>query len=330
MTDEQRYTPATYRNRVKMSDEYKFLLVEGSSDKRFFKMLRDELGTLDKSWEKLRIHSAEELEKKESVGDGNREIVEQLCKDIAQFPNSQNFAGFVDREFRGFEIHDTLKDSINGHLVSGRLVWSRGHSIENYYFDVALLKKPLRTFSVSEYYDTALDLFEHYLYSAIQLACAASLAGRENENQLNLIKSSIDWSVIRLSNNTVNIDIERWRSKLIRRRGITDEVVDLLAESLLRWLPVVKNANFDIVRWLCHGHVGMRFIWATYGCCIHEVCTKFRVEHPERHVQRVLMAEESVRFNACADEWVSRVLGEKCFYPAELFGLLSLTIPAKN
>jgi hypothetical protein len=329
MTSDLQFTPSTYFNRVTMSEDNKFLLVEGSEDKRLFKYFKQEFSQNNREWDSLIIHCAEEF--KSIGGKGCREIIEEISEKIFNNPNSNKFVGFVDREFREFELNDSIVDLQQGHKVIGRLVWSRGHSIENYYFDYSILKIPLRDFSVSDCFDEALDLFSNYLTSSLKNACAASLAGRECQNRLDLVKSSLDWKTILLKNEKeILIDTDQWGNILSTRNNAEKCFVKKIIDSFLHYYDIVNNSDINIVRWLCHGHIGLAFIWGTYGRCIYEVCKRKGVNNPETHVSRVLRAEESVRFNACASAWVYKVLSDDNIFPKELFELLALPLTKKT
>ena len=142
----EKYNPAAYRIYLQLSEK-KHVLVEGKSEKIAFRNLKYEL---DIDIDELEIDSAEYLiEFEDSEGHpqklGNREKVEEISKIVvAESQNLENngrepyadkFIGFVDREYREFQVSNSIQDLLNCHRVSDRLVWSRGHSIENYLFE---------------------------------------------------------------------------------------------------------------------------------------------------------------------------------------------------
>lgn len=86
------------------------------------------------------------------MGPSKRERVEYVCAKALNTPEARKLVGFVDREFREFEQGDTLRDLLDGHQTVGRVVWSRGHSIENYNLDGYILRQSLRNHS--KYYVT--------------------------------------------------------------------------------------------------------------------------------------------------------------------------------
>lgn len=314
--------PSRYRNLISMS-EHKWLLVEGGDDKRLFKVIQKELPKNQQEF--LHVHSADDFVGDEVSGLGSRERVEHIAATISPRAYSDKFLGFVDREFREFELSDPLQDYLSGHKVTGRLVWSRGHSIENYFFDFSTLRQPLRIFSVTEYFDVALDLLANLLDSAITIACAASLAGKECD-LLKLTKKSICWDILDIENeSTIVINTEQWKDSFISKHHIQPENAKKLIQSYENWIPKIKRSNFEITRWLCHGHIGLATIWAAYGRCVLHACVQAGLQEPEKEVSHVLKAEESVRFNACADRWIQRILSKECAdIPTEVLSFIGI------
>src|SRR5437660_10174463 len=166
MTDHFAYTPAVYRTMVRMS-KFKYILVEGRDDIIVFKYLIEEF--LGKRSD-IRFHGAHQI--RFDSGIGNRERVENIVESLKGKKYAKRFVGFVDREFRGFDLDNEIKDVIGKHNVTDRLIWSRGHSLENYYFDFSSLRRPLRHFSMTPHFDDALDLFEQNFEHIITLACS--------------------------------------------------------------------------------------------------------------------------------------------------------------
>lgn len=327
------YDLPSYRSYLRFSNE-KHLLVEGRDDKRVFALFLDELlvrrGAQSMRYG-IRIDCAEALIDFGSKV-GNREKVEVVCRSVSDLSFAEKLVGFVDRDFREFDRHPCLQDRVGGHLVSGRLVWSRGHSVENYYFDFDTLRNPLRAFSVTDRFCQALGLFEVIFEQTIRLACSASLAGDELQI-LKIVKKSATREIFQLHSGkeeilTLNLDV--WRKNLKKHHRLSPDMADELIERFQGWNNPVEASDFCIVRWMCHGHIGLAFIWAVYSLCVLEVCQREGYDRlvAESEAQRVLKSEESVRFSACADFWVQRALGNHCDYPAEVFKLLGLDVQA--
>ncbi|MFW6116187.1 MAG: hypothetical protein ACOC6F_00535 [bacterium] len=327
------YTLPDYQSLLNYSQE-RHLLVEGGDDRRAFALFLDELAeqTETRGVEPVCIDSAEDLI--EFEGAGNRGKVEIVCSAASAAPYAERLVGFVDREFRGFGRDPGLVDRIEGHRVSDRLIWSRGHSVENYYFDFPTLRSPLREFSVTHHVHDALSLFEALFEKTIRLACAASLAGDEMD-MLRLVKGSVSqdiFDICAVGEARVSLGSEAWESTLTGPLGSCSEIAHQMIERFGFWRKRVEAADFHVVRWMCHGHIGLAFIWAVYSRCVLEVCRLqgYDGEDAQCEARRVLKAEESVRFNACAERWVQRSLGNQCTYPIQVFRLLGLDLPGAH
>ena len=299
-------------------------MVEGRSDKRLFRLLLDEwarIGGVESLRSAIDIDTAEDLISFEEVL-GNRQKVEEICASVAGATYADKLVGFVDREFRGFGIGQALRDEIASHQVAARLVWSRGHSAETYFFDFATLREPLRAFSVTDYFDPALDRFEGVFEATIRLALAASLAAREC-GMLRLA-AKVDAAMVEVEPPDVCLMVEPWRQALCSTQGVSPEQADQLVEKLTTWRAVTNAADYPVVRWMCHGHAGLAFVWAVYSRCVYDVCEDPDPTVRESEARRALGGGESVRFSLCAASWAARALGGHCEYPAEVLRLLGI------
>ena len=181
------YTPAEYRNILRMTRRT-HLLVEGKMDKRFFSTLIDEwrqedLVGVSTSGFDVDIDTAETLiEFLPPLG--NREKVEIICQEVAKTDFAVRLVGFVDREYREFCANPgELEDTIRGHHIEGRLIWSRGHSFENYFFDTDVLHTPLRDSCTADNTEVALVLLKRVLPSLLRIACAPRYVARVSQDQ---------------------------------------------------------------------------------------------------------------------------------------------------
>lgn len=328
------FDPASYRTWLRMSRD-RHLLVEGRDDKQVFELFLEALSRHPNSAESIRgvvIDVAENLIDF-GTGVGNREKVERVCESVSGSRWAERLVGFVDRDFRGFERGAVLRDSLQEHRVSGRVVWSRGHSIENYYFDFDTLRQPLCALSDCPEFRKALSLFEVVFEPTVRLACAASLAG-EQLGKLGLVKGSADQAIFEIcpgEEGPLAVDVGKWRGILTGRHHATSELAQQLVERFLLWNAKVRTCDFRVVRWLCHGHVGLAYIWAAYSACVLEACRRegYGPGDAAREARRVLQLRWSARFGACAGEWVRRALGNHCLYPVEVFRLLGVPTPTR-
>jgi Protein of unknown function (DUF4435) len=327
MTDERVYAPTEYRKMVRMSLP-KYILVEGEDDKRCLMYLVEEVfGEI----EGLEIHGAYQIlygaEAKDQEKIGNREKVEEMAQIIGTWEDEDagRFVGFVDREFRDFDFQSGIKDLLGKHNVIDRLVWSRGHSIENYFFDFAVLFRPLRHHSVTSYYKDALDLFKQNMEQILKEACAVGLAAWKC-HLLEPVRGSVaDWEIVEMGDTGIALNIVEWMHILTTKQKIRYEDALSLKEAFLEWSVKVSAIDFDTVRWLCDGHTGLTFLWAAFARCVFEVSKESGRGDPRQVAKRVLKSEKTVRFNACASEWAFQVSKNSCEHPVDIFTILGIS-----
>ncbi len=167
------YSSQEYKNILEMSHHEKHLLVEGRTDVMIFDILFEEfLGVDWRDDHKLVIDCAETLISSDEFRGGNRERVEKMCAIYQE----KNLVGFIDREFRNFQTENKLVDEIKKHYQNNNLIWSRGHSLENYYFEISILRSSFRDIGGDEF-NQAYELFQNNFDSFIRTAGTLSLAG---------------------------------------------------------------------------------------------------------------------------------------------------------
>jgi hypothetical protein len=303
MTSDTKYRLEEYLKYLEMDSATRHMLVEGSSDCRAFVTLFEYLPQgFDR--DSISMDTAESLIE---LDGNNRQIVEIVCSMISNFEHARRFVGFSDREFRGFSLAPELQDDIQGHRVDKRLVWSRGHSIENYFLDPNILREPLMEACpdgfriVSAGYN---ELFD----SLICIACAIGLAARDI-NRLNRIRPTINASILTIAEQNLEIDFDTWRNDLSKRL-LADKLENLI-NRYRHWSALVQDADISVVRWMCDGHIAHKLVWATYEKCLaRENCRLAPAPH------------EDLRFNMCAAAWARRAALNQCTYPAEILELL--------
>ena len=182
-------------------------------------------------------------------------------------------------------------------------MWSRGHSLENYYLDLTALREPLRTFSVSDHFDEALGLFDQCFAAALCMACALSLVARDTD-RMGVVKGSIRWSVIDLQDGKVTMDAAQWQ-RVMRQMRLDQPTIDVILKGFRFWTRRFVLAHSSVARWICHGHLGLACLWAVYARCVYEVNGRDAHE-----TARILRVEESVRFNACLESWIREGIDE--------------------
>lgn len=311
------YNINSYRMKVRITQR-PLLLVEGMSDKLTFQTLIDEAGQRNHELKRdIDIDTAEMIESPADEILGNREKIEEVCRGLVGDKAVQQFVAFVDREFREFSEGETIVDMISGHRIDGHVVWSKGHSLENYYFDFVTLRQAFRTVSETGKFTQALDKFERIFGSALLCSCAVGLAGRDVGN-IEIARTSINWETISITSNSVSVDQVRWAESL-RRKRYDRESIEHLIRCYIEWVHRLSSVDLNTVRWLCHGHVGLSVLWAIYGHCV------FEVSGDDRHeVQKILKEKAGLRAKVCVEAWVQKALDGNTDFPQPVMEALGL------
>ena len=265
-------------NWVKMSRK-PHILLEGTRDKRFFDSFSitiadsegGNVGTI--SPPRPAITTAESI-RSDIPGEGNRDKVEKVCELVGSLSFGSRFVGFVDREYRKFRLDDRVEDKMQAQRRQGRLVWSRGHSIENYLFDFDTVRTPLRVCTPDpEIAQSALELLRANFQEIVNIACSLGLAARDF-GQMELVRRTITWDIAVLSGPNVRWDTDKWRVALTRDPRLDSQTVDSLVQNFERWLGIVRASNQADVRWACDAHTGYRLIWQGYASIVNHVLSK--------------------------------------------------------
>ena len=288
---------------IKMS-RLPLVLLEGSRDKAFFtRMCEVALNTAPQK--RITITTAEQIASGIS-GVGNRAKVEKICELVAQHPFRCRFLGFVDREFREFTLRQYVCDDLRTHRCQGRLVWTRGHSIENYMFDFEVIKRPLMDCSVNDDIAViALRILQAQFSDVIGIGCALGLVGLE-QDQLAVVRRTVDWKTVGLVGGEFRWDIERWKEVLVERSDLTACGRARLVDGFQRWHEITKISHPDDVRWACDGHIGLNLIWTAYARAIYDIAGAARSK-PNATNQKaaILGVNHAAKFNHLTRNWAA-------------------------
>lgn len=315
------YSIDAYAVRLNMTTN-RVLLVEGSSEKRMFGRMFQALSPYSQDRPSAAvIDTAAIIQSPCNSPIGNREKVERVCEAAAGNTASMRgkFVGFVDREFRLFDCDgNTIVDRLNEHRVDRLLVWSRGHSIENYFFDFCIWRRVVYSLVPNDLddLDAALAVFRDVFCSVLALACTISLAARD-AGVLGAVAGHVQWSVLRLLDKVMTVDIPAWRNHLEENAKLRKCSVQALIERYTYWEPVVKSSDHEAVRWMCHGHISESVIWAAFARCVYEACGR-----DYKKAQRAMESKESVRLCTCIEHWAAEVGKNGGTYPEPVAQML--------
>jgi hypothetical protein len=196
-----------------------------------------------------------------------------------------------------------------------------GHSIENYFFDFELLKRPFQYVCGEDFY-MAFEMFSENMNTYLRTACLLSLTGLNYQNNIRRIEASITWQVIAPDG---TLDRISWRRELSRQARFTDDEI----EQIFRGLPIltdsINRADIETVRWLCHGHIGFKFLWFAFAKCIYDV-TEGEIDLRTGTAQTFLNSQHNIRFNLCGHSLAQASINGMADYPSKVFELLGLAI----
>ena len=294
-------------NEVMMSN-HSYIMLEGPDDKSFFDILVDTVKGSpeyqDGSLSTVAIDTAERV-KSNGLVEGNRQKVERVSQLVAGTLFRERFVGFVDREFRKFRLGDMIADCLRAQQRLDRLVWSRGHSIENYLFDFQVFRVPLRDSSVNgDIAETALESLEQNFQELLGVACALALAGKEMD-LLNVVRGTVHFGPIMPPNSLAFWDVQVWKKAIVQHSCLSARQSDALAVSFEHWLDVVKASNPSDVKWACDGHTGIRLIWEAYAQYVFCASESRPGVGPTAGNQRAAITRVPlpIRFNHLARSW---------------------------
>lgn len=311
---ELQYNLQGYLNSVQMSGR-KHLLVEGKYDKQFFRIFLDTFI----SHIEVQIDTAESLISPEIVS-GNCQKVEEIAETISSKEYAARFVGFVDREYREFDL-EKIVDRLEYHNQISRLVWSRGHSIENYFFTHQVVKESLLDLCYIDCFDKAIMRFMNCFEDIIRIACALGLTGHQMQKS-EVIRSSIRSDLIHFEQAKLVFKTSDWKELLVSRQ---QSEVENIVNCFENWLNRLESINLETLQWLCDGHSGLLFILDVYHRCVYTDTTNSHDRKKE--ADKVYQAAKdtykgSGLFHKLARCFNRSALNNRCNYPQEVLRLL--------
>lgn len=304
-----------YMNLIKMDGGRKHLLVEGRSDTVFFGVLFEEFfGVEWKDKFNAEIDNAETLISSDGHARGNRQKIEEICRILCK----PNLLGFVDREFRNFIVEGKLDDNMQSHYQEDNLIWSRGHSVENYYFEVGILRQAFQDICGDEF-PNAIILFHKNINFYLQTACALSLLGLKYPDiKRERIEASLGWNIIAP---TGGLDINAWKNSLSMYSGLKKEEIENIINIVPELIFLTKEAEIRTLRWLCHGHLGFAYLWHAFSRCIYDAIIGNEIAK-KKSVQAFLQHHKTIGFKLCARAWAKAAFGRSTEYPSAILSYL--------
>ena len=300
-----------------------YLFVEGDDDKTFFNLLLDEYQLRsNKHLVQIVVLQPDELIRFHYMG--KQEQVEEICKFVKDLEVAQKLAGFVDREFRFFEITDQIIDNQQEHFVEDRLVYSRGHSIENYLLEINCLRSSLRDIADVDNFNSVFELYKSIFESVIRLTCSLTLL-TQTHTPWNKIVSSIDWKCFQLESSVIDLDLSIWKTKLQSRGYDTLQIKTILSD-LEKHRYTVQNTNKVTILWYTHGHITFDLSFKIFQYCTFLHYTNSHNSNASILADNVFAIDRNKKFRSLASHFVRHALDEKCMYPEPVIRHIGLTL----
>ena len=293
------YNIPSYIAYLKMSD-HKHLLVEGQNDVRFFELFFNRI----QPQSKIVIDCADMITNNDSSKIlGNREKIESISLN-----NIPNLLCFVDREFRKFQYKGKIIDCLRKHHSGKSLIWSRGHSIENYCFSIDVFESPLRSQTTIPEFNDALIIFKNCFDEITRIAVLLTLFGIYTNNFIVIIhylnegNLEFDYSKKNFFFNKQEFLTKALELGLVFNYNDASEMIDY-------WIENIKRSDFSDLTWFCHGHIGFSAYWNAYRKILSSLC--LINNRTDKEAKKLLRLDESQRFYCCLEEYMKNINNEE-------------------
>jgi hypothetical protein len=267
------------------------VLVEGSTDKDYLgysiiKYLND-----DKSLNRYSIDSADMISA-DNLHYGNRDKVlyinskrinDQTIKDkliifidnftfsrcfrIILYINSKRINDqtikdkliiFIDREYNDFDINDPNIDLNPTHAGNDNLYFTRGHSMENYFFDVNVILDYIEFMHSSKLQSDYKSLIVKHWKELIIYAASISFSIYKN-NLIGRSENVFEYGIWDIGANNLILN-ETFFKSCLQKRGIAATTTQDILTDTYNIYNILSLKDKEC-RWLAHGHIGMNIIF---------------------------------------------------------------------
>lgn len=262
------------------------LLVEGADDQKILHRLlmsRDD-GTLGVDSRPVVDH-AHLIQDSSLKGIGNRTKVIQVSRDFDR--GAEKFVALIDREWDGFDqlcLDFAPEFGPNEQLLRK----TRGHSVENYFFDSEFFIDYL----LQHYAEHATHQLRHAVVDSfseiVWLATKVSLAARE-ASILGVICSVLSDEVILGVDKGYGVNSDAI-AKSLEKKGVDAARVEAFTGAASKYEKMACPESWG-GRWIVHGHVGAMIIW----CCIGFIAYRFGASRSMAHEIAVGHVEQKRR-----------------------------------
>jgi hypothetical protein len=303
------YDINTYLTSARMSSKIR-VLVEGRDDKSH---ISNVVSLLCKN-AKFKVDIAADIKGIcSSTGKNNRAKVEkahELSKGNKQY---KKLFFLCDRESRGFVIENCVHDEISEHYVDGRLSWTIGHSIENYFLDSEIISNGLRYLTPSAFKDQAIDRFHQCFTSSIRVIATLTLAAKEFGN------ASFPCGVI--NRNCIEIDSQQNVSIIFSK--IKNPAISKFETIYKEFEECINSSEIDVCTRLCRGHTAIVILKRIFAVCLFQVISDSGDDTAEYEANIFDNMNETLISNALSEAWIKNISSGYAAYPAPLIDAVS-------
>lgn len=298
------YTVDSYITSLSMSSK-KRLLVEGRHDRSHLYQLIYKFNPASK----VKIDTAQDIKASDkAMSKNNRLKIETIHSRVK---SKDNISFLCDREFREFTFNDQVEDLLNSHYCDDSLYWTLGHSLENYFFNVAVIMDAFQFLSPSEYKYKAIELFSKLISSSFAVLAAISIAAK-NIDKSGLPAALIDWKDIVINEGYIN---------LVRRDAydIDPECVNSFFNAFDAVLPSVIASEVGVCSRVVRGHTGILLLQKLFAACLYYVGKEDDPILADASANYFCNISELSLTTALAESWVRKIgVLEDVYFPDSL------------
>jgi hypothetical protein len=242
---------ASYRLAVKIRS-YKTILVEGVTDKAILSHFLLSKNFYDENNSRYCVDDVSIINNDHQLeGLGNKNKVLMITSALCQ--GNDKICCMVDREWDGIDFEKINEIDFPQNKEYAYI--TKGHSIENYWFDVnASISFLMQNFSTSIHQNYLNELHSNF-NTILKLATAYSLTAKD-AHLITKLSDTIEHED--LSWDGVEFYLNETFNHKILQRSINFDFTKACNEKLNQ----IKTSNPEILRWLCHGHLGEQMIRA--------------------------------------------------------------------
>ncbi|SIQ20970.1 DUF4435 domain-containing protein [Aquipseudomonas alcaligenes] len=223
----------------------KTILVEGATDKSVLSRYLLGNSIKDKAQNQFLIDEISIISDENLAGLGNREKL--LATAEALKTNREKIKFLADREWDNIDINTINENSFCQN--SDVIFLTKGHSIENYWFDADALANFLLHTHAASINEEYLEEIHVRFHQMLIFSASYSLAAKE-------------FSCITKCGGMISADDIEWTGASykakdsLQQKAVQRTITDNIPEKIDSTKSQIEQIAPDLLRWICHGHLG--------------------------------------------------------------------------